>query len=188
MKFFKKKLNTKTSADKDFELLLQKFDLRDTNLTKGEVDLYNIISGLVIIPLFQNKEDINNNTIVRLFSFFYLLGVIDGFCQSLNHPNSSFYKICIHFFLFDSKKNGYNYNQFAEFFLERYNQIIEFDLVKEIIKLGGEDVFSELNSIARNEKRLIPQIRLDNLINEWRELKFQSLTSKQKELLDYLNS
>src|SRR3990172_1049212 len=116
MKFFEKKSENKANIDKDFELLLQKFDLKEISL--NESDLYNIISGLVIIPLVQNKGDINNNTVVRLFSFFYLLGVIDGFCQSLNHPNSSFYKICIHFFLFDSQKNGYNYNQFAELFLE----------------------------------------------------------------------
>jgi len=176
-----------TSADKDLNLMYQKFGITDLTLNKKEIDLINLISGLVAIPLSTNKEIINNNIMVKSYSFFYLLGVIDGFCQELNYPNSSFYKICLTYFQFDLRNSEYNYYKFASFFLERYNQIIKYRFIKDIMKLGGEDVLSELDSIAKNEKIRVPQTQLNTLIYEWSKLNLNDILLEQKQFLLYVN-
>ena len=185
MKYFKKlKSKTESDEEKRYNSIIRKFGIKDIALNKDEMDILNIISHLVAIPLFENQEDINKNTVIRFHTFFYILGLIDGFCQFFKISNSSFYKICLHFFLNDA----YPFNQFALTFLERYNEITKYDFIFEIMKLGGEDALSEWNSIAKNEKRLIPQIRISTLISEWEKLTYDVASEEQKKFLTFLNN
>ena len=73
MKFFEKKSENKANIDKDFELLLQKFDLKEISLNKNESDL---------------ATTAKLNDVEKEYSFLHNIFVF----KKIAHPPDSLYK------------------------------------------------------------------------------------------------
>ncbi|MCL5029508.1 MAG: hypothetical protein M1480_10900 [Bacteroidetes bacterium] len=84
--------------------------------------------------------------------------------------------------MYDLDEAGYKFEGFTIFILEKNNQIIKYDFIKQIMEIAGEDVYNDIRKF-QNASGTIPINRLGNLIIEWNKLTPADYTADQLQFL-----
>ncbi|MDR3598781.1 hypothetical protein [Clostridium sp.] len=132
------------------------------------MEFTNIVSGFIVIPLFENQLIIEKNKTVRFLSFLYLVGLIDGCCQHFNISEKTFWKMYDHYFLYELKNSGYSFHKFSPLFSTQYDKMLDVPFIEKIITFGGQDIQVYLIKVNEGINPIPPETRLESLVQEWK--------------------